>query len=135
LWVIESLAGWLLAPAARGQHDADHQPRFQHFPKDNDQGCEHGAALFHDQMTAVIGVEIVEELVSAGTEWADQDGNLATGGDRSLGVEFDAFELRHGAVLVADDQSDLLTGRDWNLARNEFAARDRDHDTGIIGVG
>jgi hypothetical protein len=67
--------------------------------RDSAQACGRGkrlsphAALFYDQVSARLRVEIVEKLIAAGIEGPDIDGNLATGQNDLLAVEVGAFEF------------------------------------------
>jgi hypothetical protein len=50
-------------------------------------------------MTAGLGVEVVKELIAAGSEGADIDRHLLTGRHYLLTVQLIAFELRRGGTI------------------------------------
>src|SRR5690348_18312956 len=89
---------------------------------------------FRDQMTAVLRVEIVEELVAARIKRADKDGNLSAGPYHFFAMEIAAFEFGHGSVLIANDQLDLLPGGHRYFTWRELAVLDRDHNPGVISL-
>ena len=59
-----------------------------------------GTDSAYNQMTAGLGVEVVKELIAAGSEGADIDRHLLTGRHYLLTVQLIAFELRRGGTLV-----------------------------------
>jgi hypothetical protein len=61
-----------------------------------------GTGSAYNQMTAGLGVEVVEELIAARSEGADIDRHLLTGRHYLLTVQLIAFELRRGGTLVRD---------------------------------
>src|SRR5208282_6364600 len=86
-------------------------------------------------MATGVGVEVVEEFIAAGIERANEHGGLAARLHQFLAVELDALELRHGRILIAHDELDLLAGRYFNFAWDELVVLDHDHDTRVLRDG
>src|SRR5277367_4116333 len=85
-------------------------------------------------MTTILGMEIVEKLIAAVIERADIDGDLAARGYHLFAMKIAALEFRHGGVLIADDQFDLLAGRNRHFARVKLATLDRNDDIAFVGM-
>src|SRR5690242_8343213 len=79
----------------------------------------------HDQHTvAGVLMEIVEELVVALVQRADEDRDLAVGQHDLLAVEFVAFELGWRGILIVHQHLELGVGRYRQLGRLELVVLD-----------
>src|SRR5215472_11429167 len=86
-------------------------------------------------MATSLRVEIVEKLITARVERADENGNFLAGGHDLFAMKLGALELGWGRVVVVHDESDLDAGRDLHLARNELVVFQHNRKSGIIRQG
>src|SRR5271154_582273 len=93
------------------------------------------ALLFDDQVAAGLRVKIVEELIAARIERADEHCYFLTGSHNLFAVKLVALKFRGGRVLVAHNQLDLDPRGDLNLAWHELVVLQRDRETGIVSEG
>src|SRR5215469_7485764 len=83
-------------------------------------------------MATSLWVEIVEKLITARVERADENGNFLAGGHDLFTMKLGALKLGWGRVVVVHDEFDLDAGRDLHLARNELVVFQHDRKTGVI---
>ena len=65
-------------------------------------------------------VKFAQELVPAGLEGPDGDGDLLPTGNNLLALQPGAFELLRSRILVFDDQFDFFARWDFDLGRLKF---------------
>src|SRR5215472_3450723 len=86
-------------------------------------------------MATRLWVEIVEKLITARVERADENGNFLPGRHDLFAMKLGALELGWGRVVVVHDESDLDAGRNLHLAGNKLVVFQHDRKTGIIREG
>src|SRR5579863_5644087 len=77
-------------------------------------------------------IEIVEELVAAGAERADKDGDRAATDHDLFAIEIAALELGRGRVKILDGEGDLLPRGKLELLGREAMVLYRDRIGGPV---
>src|SRR5580765_3210246 len=89
----------------------------------------------HDEHAFALGMEVVEELVAAGAQPGEVDGDPLAGLDDPLAVQLEALELDGRGGLVRDVEADLGAARRLDLGRREPAVVHGQRDGDVVGAG
>src|SRR5438552_5821418 len=89
----------------------------------------------YQQRAAALLVEIVEELVPAGSESGDVDGRRLPRLDHALAVQLEALELDRCRGPIGHLETHAGTGRRLDLRRREPCLLDGKHDCPILARG
>src|SRR5580704_5849035 len=81
------------------------------------------------------GIEVVKELIAAGPQRADEDGDGAAADHDLFSIEVRAFEFRRRRVEILDDQGDFLARGQIELKRREAVIVERERVGRVAAPG